>query len=150
LLSETGFRSAGCNRHATRRQKRPENSDAFNQYQLKQVIFNHKNIVFMSWTVTTNGFDKDDHPLQEALTTLGNGYVATRGALEMLSHKYLAEKSGTHFAGQHKSEPDNNHDTDGYEATDTPETASHSQTSLKASQRTGITLLHTWQVAITG
>lgn len=89
----------------------------------------------MSWTVTTNGFDKNDHPLQEALTTLGNGYVATRGALEMLSHKYLAEKSGPPSAGQNKSETANGHDTKAYGASDTPETPKHTQTSPKAARK---------------
>ncbi len=36
-----------------------------------------------TWIVTYDGFDEEKHPLQEALTTLGNGYFATRGALEM-------------------------------------------------------------------
>ena len=35
------------------------------------------------WTVIYTGFDKSEHPLQEALCSLGNGYFVTRGALEM-------------------------------------------------------------------
>ena len=41
----------------------------------------------MGWTITYKGFDKEAHPLQEALTTLGNGYFAIRGALEMVRHQ---------------------------------------------------------------
>jgi trehalose/maltose hydrolase-like predicted phosphorylase len=39
------------------------------------------------WTVVYNGFDKEEHPLQEALCSLGNGYFVTRGALEMERNK---------------------------------------------------------------
>ncbi len=35
------------------------------------------------WTISYNVFDAKEHPLQEALCTLGNGYFTTRGALEM-------------------------------------------------------------------
>jgi len=35
------------------------------------------------WTITYKNFDNKEHPLQEALCTLGNGYFASRGALEM-------------------------------------------------------------------
>lgn len=41
----------------------------------------------MNWTVTYRKFNQDDHPLHEALCTLGNGYFATRGALEMFTNK---------------------------------------------------------------
>ncbi len=46
-----------------------------------------------NWTVKYNGFDENDHPLQEALCTLGNGFFATRGALEMERNKF--KKNGT-------------------------------------------------------
>ncbi|MFO7978382.1 MAG: hypothetical protein R6U64_06955, partial [Bacteroidales bacterium] len=39
-----------------------------------------------NWTVVYKGFNREEHPLQEALCTLGNGYFATRGALEMELH----------------------------------------------------------------
>jgi trehalose/maltose hydrolase-like predicted phosphorylase len=42
----------------------------------------------MRWTVIYDGFNVEKHPLQEALTTLGNGYFATRGALEMVKNKH--------------------------------------------------------------
>ena len=42
-----------------------------------------------NWTITYQGFDRDDHPLQEALCTLGNGYFASRGALEMETNRFL-------------------------------------------------------------
>ncbi|MFO7573773.1 MAG: hypothetical protein R6W67_01270 [Bacteroidales bacterium] len=35
------------------------------------------------WTISYQNFDKNEHPLQEALCALGNGYFVTRGALEM-------------------------------------------------------------------
>ena len=40
------------------------------------------------WTITYNDFDTNDHPLQEALCTLGNGYFTTRGALEMEKNQH--------------------------------------------------------------
>lgn len=40
-----------------------------------------------NWTVTYDGFNKEEHPLHEALCTLGNGYFATRGALETEKNK---------------------------------------------------------------
>ena len=40
-----------------------------------------------NWTVTYDGFNKKEHPLHEALCTLGNGYFATRGALETEKNK---------------------------------------------------------------
>ena len=46
-----------------------------------------------NWTVTYEGFDEKEHPLQEALCTLGNGYFCTRGALEMMPHKVKVKKS---------------------------------------------------------
>ncbi len=42
-----------------------------------------------NWTITYKGFDEKKHPLQEALCTLGNGYFATRGALEMERNKFF-------------------------------------------------------------
>lgn len=63
-----------------------------------------------NWTVTYRGFDKKEHPLQEALCTLGNGYFASRGNLEMFKndHKKIVFKEsvtkrwnypGTYLAG---------------------------------------------------
>jgi trehalose/maltose hydrolase-like predicted phosphorylase len=40
-----------------------------------------------NWTVYYEGYNEDEFPLQESLCTLGNGYFATRGALEMERHK---------------------------------------------------------------
>ncbi len=40
----------------------------------------------MGWTITYEGFKTESHPLHEALTTLGNGYFTTRGALEMVKN----------------------------------------------------------------
>ncbi len=62
------------------------------------------------WTVTYQGFNKQNHPLQEALCTLGNGYFASRGNLEMFrnDHKKIVFKDpvtkkwnypGTYLAG---------------------------------------------------
>ncbi|TVQ93008.1 MAG: glycoside hydrolase family 65 protein [Bacteroidetes bacterium] len=47
-----------------------------------------------NWTVTYKGFDKKEHPLREALCTLGNGYFATRGALEMERNKFRKNGPG--------------------------------------------------------
>ncbi len=47
----------------------------------------------MDWTIKYEGFDKESHPLHEALTTLGNGYFATRGALEMVIHHRADKQS---------------------------------------------------------
>jgi alpha,alpha-trehalase len=50
------------------------------------------------WRLTYSGFDLADEGLREALTTLGNGYVATRGALPEVhadDHVY----PGTYLAG---------------------------------------------------
>ncbi len=52
----------------------------------------------MGWTVTYKGFDEKEHPLQEALCTLGNGYFATRGALEMEKDNEY-NYPGTYLAG---------------------------------------------------
>ncbi|UCC85331.1 MAG: hypothetical protein JSW46_04550, partial [Gemmatimonadota bacterium] len=35
------------------------------------------------WKLVYEGWDPESEPLREALTTLGNGYIATRGALEL-------------------------------------------------------------------
>jgi trehalose/maltose hydrolase-like predicted phosphorylase len=35
------------------------------------------------WTLIYDGFDRNKHPLHEALCTLGNGYITVRGALEL-------------------------------------------------------------------
>lgn len=47
-----------------------------------------------NWTVVYDGFNPKDHPLQEALCTLGNGYFSTRGAFEMEQNKYKGKKNG--------------------------------------------------------
>ncbi len=52
----------------------------------------------MDWTVTYKGFNEEEHPLQEALCTLGNGYFATRGALEMEKDNEY-NYPGTYLAG---------------------------------------------------
>jgi trehalose/maltose hydrolase-like predicted phosphorylase len=49
---------------------------------------NHNN-----WIVHYKDFNEKDFPLQEALCTLGNGYFATRGALEMEKNLYKAQSS---------------------------------------------------------
>jgi trehalose/maltose hydrolase-like predicted phosphorylase len=43
------------------------------------------------WKVAYSGFDNEEHPLQEALYSLGNGYFVTRGALEMERNKVKAK-----------------------------------------------------------
>lgn len=47
-----------------------------------------------SWTVHYKEFDSKEHPLQEALCTLGNGYFATRAALEMERNKFKGNGTG--------------------------------------------------------
>lgn len=47
-----------------------------------------------SWTVHYKEFDAKEHPLQEALCTLGNGYIAARAALEMERNKFKGSNSG--------------------------------------------------------
>jgi len=52
------------------------------------------------WTITYKSFNKDEHPLQEALCTLGNGCFATRGALEMERNQITDwNYPGTYLAG---------------------------------------------------
>ncbi|MBW6499157.1 MAG: hypothetical protein K0B09_12255 [Bacteroidales bacterium] len=46
------------------------------------------------WTVVYNGFNKEEHPLQEALCSLGNGYFVTRGALEMERNNAKVKEKG--------------------------------------------------------
>lgn len=45
------------------------------------------------WKLIYEGWDPSQEPLREALCTLGNGYFATRGALEMM------EAGGIHYPG---------------------------------------------------
>ena len=45
------------------------------------------------WVLTFRGWDPAEQPLREALTTLGNGYFATRGALEEV------RAGGPHYPG---------------------------------------------------
>ena len=45
------------------------------------------------WKLIYEGWDPSQEPLREALCTLGNGYFATRGALEMM------ETGGVHYPG---------------------------------------------------
>ncbi len=58
-----------------------------------------------NWTVYYKGFNSKDHPLQEALCTLGNGYIASRAALEMERNKFKDNPGkdwnypGTYLAG---------------------------------------------------
>ncbi len=47
----------------------------------------------MSWRLVFEGWDHRRQPLREALCTLGNGYVATRGAFEE------ADAGGAHYPG---------------------------------------------------
>ncbi len=51
-----------------------------------------------NWIIKYEGFDEKEHPLQEALCTLGNGYFATRGALEMEKDNEY-NYPGTYLAG---------------------------------------------------
>lgn len=46
------------------------------------------------WKLVYNGFNKEEHPLQEALCSLGNGYFVTRGALEMERNKIKDKVEG--------------------------------------------------------
>jgi alpha,alpha-trehalase len=45
------------------------------------------------WKLVYEGWDPESEPLREALTTLGNGYLATRGALELI------DAGGAHYPG---------------------------------------------------
>ncbi len=49
-------------------------------------------------TIIYDNFNEQEHPLQEALCTLGNGYIATRGALE-LEKENDYNYPGTYLAG---------------------------------------------------
>ena len=51
-----------------------------------------------NWVFRYKDWHKDDHPLQEALCTLGNGYIATRAALEMEGDNGF-NYPGTYLAG---------------------------------------------------
>ncbi len=50
------------------------------------------------WKITYNEWDPEKHPLREALCTLGNGYFATRGAMEELKAEGI-NYPGTYLAG---------------------------------------------------
>ncbi|MBW6515649.1 MAG: glycoside hydrolase family 65 protein [Candidatus Cloacimonetes bacterium] len=50
------------------------------------------------WTIEYEEWNKKDHPLQEALCTLGNGYFATRAALEFYRDNDF-NYPGTYLAG---------------------------------------------------
>ncbi|WP_147822169.1 beta-phosphoglucomutase family hydrolase [Salidesulfovibrio onnuriiensis] len=50
------------------------------------------------WFVTYNGFDPGDEKLRETLTTVGNGYLGTRGAYECECASYYFYP-GTYIAG---------------------------------------------------
>ncbi len=50
------------------------------------------------WKVEYEGWDAEEHPLQEALCTLGNGFFATRGALEFEKDNQY-NYPGTYLAG---------------------------------------------------
>ncbi len=74
-----------------------------------------------NWIVIYKGFDKDEHPLQEALCTLGNGYFATRGAIEMEKNSFVFENKekidgkswnypGTYLAGGYNRKKSKVHD----------------------------------------
>jgi trehalose/maltose hydrolase-like predicted phosphorylase len=45
------------------------------------------------WKLVNEGWDPESEPLREALTTLGNGYFATRGAMEQV------KAGGAHYPG---------------------------------------------------
>ncbi|MFO7997585.1 MAG: hypothetical protein R6U86_01245, partial [Bacteroidales bacterium] len=51
-----------------------------------------------NWTIVYPQWKKVDHPLQEALCTLGNGYFASRGSLEMENDNGY-NYPGTYLAG---------------------------------------------------
>ncbi len=51
-----------------------------------------------NWTVIYNGWNQKEHPLREALCTLGNGYFATRGAMEEIPENGF-NYPGTYLAG---------------------------------------------------
>jgi trehalose/maltose hydrolase-like predicted phosphorylase len=59
------------------------------------ILFNKMD---QNWTVTYSNFNPKDHPLQESLCTLGNGYFATRAALEMEKDNEF-NYPGTYLAG---------------------------------------------------
>src|SRR6056297_210363 len=51
-----------------------------------------------NWILEYKGWNKEEHPLREALCTLGNGYFATRGAMEELKNNDF-NYPGTYLAG---------------------------------------------------
>ncbi|MFO7828719.1 MAG: glycosyl hydrolase family 65 protein [Bacteroidales bacterium] len=51
-----------------------------------------------NWIVQYKGWNKEEHPLREALCTLGNGYFATRGAMEEIKNNDF-NYPGTYLAG---------------------------------------------------
>jgi len=51
-----------------------------------------------NWILQYKGWNKEEHPLREALCTLGNGYFATRGAMEELKNNDF-NYPGTYLAG---------------------------------------------------
>ncbi|HKK62526.1 MAG TPA: hypothetical protein VJ951_08195, partial [Bacteroidales bacterium] len=51
-----------------------------------------------NWILEYKGWNKEEHPLREALCTLGNGYFATRGAMEELQANDF-NYPGTYLAG---------------------------------------------------
>lgn len=51
-----------------------------------------------SWKITWDRWNPDEEPLREALSTLSNGYIATRGAMEC-NHARKPHYPGTYMAG---------------------------------------------------
>ncbi len=51
-----------------------------------------------NWKIKYSGWDTKQHPLREVLCTLGNGYIATRGAMEELKANEF-NYPGTYLAG---------------------------------------------------
>jgi trehalose/maltose hydrolase-like predicted phosphorylase len=58
------------------------------------------------WKLVYEGWDPESEPLREALTTLGNGYFATRGAME------LVNAGGAHYPGTYVAGGYNRLDTE--------------------------------------
>lgn len=63
-----------------------------------------KGIESDAWTLAYNGFDPDDEKLREALTTVGNGYMGTRGSYEGESASDICSP-GVYIAGIYNKLP---------------------------------------------
>jgi beta-phosphoglucomutase family hydrolase len=74
-----------------------------------QVIENwfQKGLRENTWHLTYYGFNPSDEKLRETLTTVGNGYFATRGCFEGESADEVVHYPGTYIAGVYNKLPSN-------------------------------------------